>query len=91
FLPANADLLSGAAFVDAAGAWGDGGYTGLQPNTFRAFSSEGGLRFQDLNAAVGVGARMNFGFILMKYDLAWPTDLQKFGAPVGLFSIGTFF
>lgn len=91
FLPPSLDLLSGAAFVDAAGAWGDGGYSGLLPNTFRAFSGEGGLHLEDLNAAVGVGARMNFGFILLKYDLAWPTDLQKFGAPVGLFSIGTFF
>jgi hypothetical protein len=46
---------------------------------------------KDLNSALGIGARLNIGYFLLQYDVAWPTDLKKIGRPVKQFSIGTFF
>jgi outer membrane protein assembly factor BamA len=90
FLPAGFDFLSAATFYDAAAAWGIDipGYTKA---TFQPLSSAGGFHLQDLNSAVGIGARLNLGYFLLQYDIAWPTDLQSFGNPVKMFSIGTFF
>ncbi|MCB0270336.1 MAG: PD40 domain-containing protein [Calditrichaeota bacterium] len=90
FLPPTMDFLSGAAFADAAGAWGINSRFYDNP-TFQPFSNENGFRLNDLNAAVGLAARLNIGYFLLQYELAWPTDLQNFGSPVKRFSIGTFF
>ncbi len=90
FLPASFDWLSGAAFYDAAAAWGIDA-PGYSKVTFQPFTSSGGLRLKDLKSALGIGARMNVGYFLLQFDLAWPTDLQSFGKPVQLFSIGTYF
>ena len=90
FLPPQSDFLSGAAFIDAAGAWG-ADVPGLISENFTAFDDSDGFRLQDLNAAVGVSARFNIGYFLFQYDVAWPTDLQQFGRTVNRFSIGTFF
>ena len=90
FLPQNYDMLSGAAYLDAAGAWGidDAGFGNKR---FQPFSTDGGFHLKDLNAALGVAARLNMGYFLLQFDLAWPTDLQSFSDPVKKFSIGTFF
>lgn len=90
FAPPGADFLSGAAFVDAAAAWGND-IPGVTTEAFQPFTSEGGFRLNNLNAAFGVGARINLGYVALKYDIAWPTDLRDIRKPVGLFSIGTFF
>lgn len=92
FLPAQYDFFSAAAFMDAAAAWGTD-IPGFSSETFQPFtnSAENGFRLNDLNAAFGVGARFSLGYFLLKYDLAWPTDLQSVSSPVSRFSIGTFF
>jgi len=90
FLPANADFLSAAAFYDAAAAWGVD-LPGYSKASFQPFTSADGFRLKDLQSAVGLGARLNLGYFLLQYDVAWPTDLKNFGKPVKQFSIGTFF
>jgi Tol biopolymer transport system component len=90
FLPPNADFLSGIAFTDAAAAWGLD-VPGLVKETFQPFSTSGGFHLQDLRGAFGVGARLNLGYLSLRYDVAWPTDLQNVGKPIRLFSIGTDF
>lgn len=90
FLPPQADFISGAAFVDAAGAWGID-VPGFASETFVPFNADDGFRLRDLNSAVGVAARINLGYFVLQYDVAWPTDLQRFEAPVARFSLGTFF
>jgi outer membrane protein assembly factor BamA len=90
FLPPNADFLSGVSFVDAAAGWGLD-VPGLVKESFQPFSTDGGFHLQDLRGAFGVGARLNLGFLSLRYDIAWPTDLQNVGRPVRLFSIGTDF
>ncbi len=90
FLPASFDFLSAAAYYDAAAAWGID-IPGYSKATFQPFASEGGFGLKDLNSALGIGARLNIGYFLLQYDVAWPTDLKNFGKPVKQFSIGTFF
>lgn len=87
FLPASEDFLSGVAFADAGAAWGIE-VPGLVKEDFQPFSTEGGFHLQDLRGALGVGARLNLGYFVLKYDMAWPTDLRNFKSPVKQFSIG---
>jgi len=90
FLPPAADFLSAATFADFAGAWGLD-VPGLVKETFQPFSTQGGFHLQDLRGALGVGARLNLGYFMLKYDVAWPTDLREFGKPRYLFSLGSDF
>nr|HQU74388.1 hypothetical protein [Calditrichia bacterium] len=64
---------------------------GYVSSAFKAFDNSDGFRLQDLQAAVGVSARVNLGYFVLRYDVAWPTDLQQFGDTIARFSIGTFF
>ncbi len=90
FLPAKLDWLGAAVFYDAAAAWGVD-IPGLSKASFQPFSSQNGFRLQDLQSAVGLGARFNIGYFLLQYDVAWPTNLNSFSRPVMQFSIGTYF
>jgi Tol biopolymer transport system component len=90
FLPPTADFLSAVTFVDAAAAWGIE-VPGLIKENFQPFSTQGGFHLQDLRGAFGAGVRLNLGFLSLRYDFAWPTDLKNIGKPVGMFSIGTDF
>ncbi|NIR52923.1 hypothetical protein GWO09_32085, partial [candidate division KSB1 bacterium] len=90
FLPANYDFLSAAAFWDVGAAWGID-VPGFVSEEFQPFTSDNGFRLKDLQSAFGIGARLNIGYFLLQYDLAFPTDLQGFNKPVNLFSIGTYF
>ncbi len=90
FLPPKIDFLSGAVFFDAAAAWGVD-IPGYSKETFQPFTTKDGFRLQDLNIALGVGARLNLGYFMLQYEIAWPTDLKNFGSPINKFSIGTFF
>ncbi|MCL4708877.1 PD40 domain-containing protein [bacterium] len=90
FLPPSADFLSAATFADFAGAWGLE-VPGLVKETFQPFSTQGGFHLQDLRAAIGVGARLNLGYFMLKYEVAWPTDLREISKPRYMFSLGTDF
>jgi Tol biopolymer transport system component len=90
FLPANADFLSGVTFVDAAAGWGLN-VPGLIKEEFKPFSTDGGFHLQDLRSAFGLGARLSLGYVALKFDVAWPTDLQNVGKPIRMFSIGADF
>jgi Tol biopolymer transport system component len=81
FLPDRYDILSAASFLDAAAAWGVDipGY------------GEEKLETGDVNTAMGVGARLNLGYFLLEFDVAWPTDFTSFGKAITLFSINTFY
>jgi Tol biopolymer transport system component len=90
FLPPGYDFLSGVAFFDLAGAWGED-IPGLVKETFQPFSSDGGFALNDLKGALGFGGRLNLGLVGLRLDIGWPTNLQNFGKPVTLFSIGADF
>jgi outer membrane protein assembly factor BamA len=85
-LPLGLRGIRGAIFFDAASAWRD-------TARFRAFHHVGGgMRLQDIRASYGLNASWNIGFAILRWDLAWPTDLQtNLGPPRGVFSIGSGF
>ena len=87
FLPYNYDFFSAVAFFDAAAAWGFNA-PGFIKTTFQPFSNSG---FKDLNGAIGLGARLRLGYLSLRFDLGWPTDLRNVGDLQTFFSIGTDF
>jgi len=82
-LPLSIRGLRGVMFIDLGSAW-DG-------DDFRGVVDEGGVRFKDIKAGYGVGVRTQFMFFILRYDLAWSTDLKTRGEPVSHFSIGAEF
>ncbi|MCD4690057.1 BamA/TamA family outer membrane protein [bacterium] len=74
--------LRGVMFVDLGAAWDD---------DFRGVVRDDAVRFKDIKASYGIGTRIRFGYFIIRYDLAWPTDLQTTGDPVSHFAIGAEF
>jgi outer membrane protein assembly factor BamA len=71
--------IGGALFFDAGGAWsGD----------IRFFERG---RFADLRGNIGLGLRTNIFFLPLKFDWAWPTDMQRLYDSRFHFSIGSNF
>ncbi len=60
--------IRGALFTDIGMAWDD---WDVQP--FRS----GSLGFEDLKSGVGLGARMNLGFLILRLDVAWQNTLRE--------------
>ncbi len=82
-LPVRLSHVRGVLFVDVGSAWDSG---------FTFFSNRSGKRrLEDVLMSFGWGVRVNLGFLLFKYDLAWRTDVAGISRARGLFSIGTDF
>ena len=74
-LPLSFGEVRGAFFFDVGGAW-------YSNKDFKPFARNDVFpRLEDLNAGYGIGARMGFLFALLKFDIAWKTDLTKSGSP----------
>jgi len=85
-LPLHLRNVRGSLFFDIGGAW--------HADQFRPFTTDGPgvLRIEDAFAAYGFGARLNVGFLILKYDLAQPTDLVSHTEKMRhYFSIGSEF
>lgn len=80
-LPLVISRVSGAVFFDMGSVWN-------RNSEFKGASSEGGFHLVDLKSGFGVGARLNLGIFLLRYDLAWPTDFDTVGKPHHYFSFG---
>ena len=74
--------LRGVLFADIGAAWNE---------DFRGVVRVDAVRFRDIKASYGIGARMRFGYFILRYDLAWPTDLYARRGPVSHFAIGAEF
>lgn len=61
--------INGVAFLDGASSWFDS-----EP---RFFSGAGGFHSQDLRLAYGLGARMNLGYFMLRYDVGWRSDIRR--------------
>jgi len=73
--------VGATVFFDAGAAWNDG----LDPFGDDAAGEWG---FRDLRGDYGFGIRTRLGFLPLKFDWAWPTDLRTTGNGVFQFSIG---
>ncbi len=83
-LPLRLRNIRGTLFVDLGSAW---------DRDFNFFTKEGpeGARLDDVLMSFGWGARVNLGMFLLKYDQAWPTDLNNVASGRHLFSLGVDF
>jgi outer membrane protein assembly factor BamA len=75
--------VRGNLFLDVAAAFDD-------PTYFR-LSGDSGLGpggLDDLKIGFGVGARVRFAFLPLRFDVGWPTDLTRVGSPRWYFTIG---
>jgi len=85
-LPLVLGNINGALFMDMGSAWYD--------SDFKGGTSEGGRnRLLDIHTGFGFGMRANmFGFLLLRYDLAWSTDFYSVSdKPTYYFSFGADF
>jgi outer membrane protein assembly factor BamA len=84
-LPLVISRVSGAMFLDVGAVW----------NANREFKgatgANGDVRLQGIKSGFGLGARVNLGIFLLRYDLAWAHDLIKVSKPQHYFSFGAEF
>ncbi len=73
--------IGGTIFFDAGTAWHD---------KVQLFGDDqnGEWGFRDLRGNWGIGIRTRLGFLPLKFDWAWKTDLRTVGSPIFQFSIG---
>jgi len=82
-LPLGFSNIRGAGFLDFGSAWNsNSGFRATEKN------AAGKIVLRDVIAGFGWGFRMDLGIFLLRMDVAWRTDLQKFSAPRYLFSFG---
>jgi WD40 repeat protein len=62
--------INGVAFMDAATVWSQG-------RSPQFLTTRGGLRTQDLRLAYGLGARVNLGYFILRYDFGQQTNLKQ--------------
>ncbi|NOY89342.1 MAG: hypothetical protein GXO93_08165 [FCB group bacterium] len=84
-LPIAISGVEGAVFTDVGSAW--------YGSHFKGGTTQGGHdRLQDIKVGFGFGARMNLGIFLLRYDLAWSTDMNSIAArTTSYFSFGADF
>ncbi len=82
-LPIGLSYIRGAGFIDFGSAWED-------DKAFQLFHKNRDNKFatKDLIVGMGYGVRINLGFILLKIDTAWRTDLSGFSDNLYYFSVG---
>ena len=69
-LPLSIHYINGALFYDMGAAWDEN-------KKFKGGTSKGGSRLKDIKAGFGFGARVNLGFFVLRYDVAWSTDFDS--------------
>ncbi len=84
-LPMAIRYVTGAIFYDLGAAW-------QNDEAFRGFSTADGGHLEDIKSSFGFGIRANLGIFVLRYDLAWRTNLQTVAAhPKYYFSLGADF
>ncbi len=76
-LPLNFSNIRGSTFIDAGTVWDNNSNLKLYSNG----------KFEDLKVGFGFGPRMNVGYFILKFDIAWKTDLKVFSHPNFYFSL----
>lgn len=84
-LPLDIQGVRGVTFCDI------GGVTNELREFRTAVRSNGGIKLNDLKMGFGTGIRLNVGIAVLKYDLAWNTDLQSVSRMHMHFSLGSEF
>jgi Tol biopolymer transport system component len=86
-LPIALGNIGGALFTDMGMAWDKG--ENIKPFVK---APNGLVKTKDVFASIGFGMRLNIGFFLLRYDLAWPTNFYSTAkSPQSLWSLGADF
>ncbi len=81
-LPLVLSRVGGALFTDIGAAWTDS-------DRFQGATSQDGFRLKDIKMSFGYGLRANLGFVVLRFDQAWRTDLNSVAdRPAFYFSLG---
>ncbi len=83
-LPLVLTQMRGAIFLDVGAAWNEN-------VLFKGGTSEGGGHLTGIKSGFGYGARVNLGFMVLKFDQAWKTDMAQVSSPKYYFSLGAEF
>ncbi|MFZ1519863.1 MAG: biopolymer transporter Tol [Ignavibacteriaceae bacterium] len=85
-LPILFSNILGVAYIDAGAAWNNTG-------KLRLFNKDvsGNTVSKDLLTGTGVGTRVYFLYFLLRFDVAWAYNFDKFSSPIFYFSIGADF
>jgi outer membrane translocation and assembly module TamA len=83
-LPLTIQQLSGAVFYDLGATWN-------RNSEFKGATSQGHTRLTGIKSGFGLGARVNLGIFLLRYDLGWGWDLYRTTKPHHYFSFGAEF
>jgi len=85
-IPLGLQDIRGALFTDVGAAWFGDKFRGAQ-------ATDGGFpALKDIFLGYGIGARMNLGFFIFRFDVAWSSDLANYThGPFYYFSLGSEF
>lgn len=85
-LPILFSNILGVAFIDVGSAWD-------QTDKFQFFTKndQGSVISKDLLMGTGLGARVYFLYFLVRFDVAWAYNVDRFSAPRYYFSLGADF
>lgn len=75
--------VRGALFVDAGAAWNSGNFRGLVQNEYQQDT------FGSIVMGFGWGTRINLGFAMLKFDIAWRNEYHRINEPAYYWSLGT--
>lgn len=69
--------VRGSAFLDLGAIW-------TEDDNLKLY---GQGKLQDLMMGIGFGPRLNMGYFILKFDIAWQTDLSSFSKPSYYFTL----
>lgn len=81
-LPLVLGNVRAAVFTDVGVIWGENDYD--EDYSFDAIKDN---RLNDIKMGFGFGPRFSLGYLVLKFDFAWDTDLVDCGKPTYFFSI----
>jgi outer membrane protein assembly factor BamA len=87
-LPIALQNIRGALFTDVGAAWNDEVFKFTERDRDELGNHTGTRRLSDPQVAYGIGTRMNLGFFLLRWDVAWSTDGVDTSKPRYFFSLG---
>ncbi|MDD4856792.1 MAG: hypothetical protein PHD74_01655 [Candidatus Krumholzibacteria bacterium] len=76
--------IGGTLFFDTGSVWGKGRYTEELPDWLQPRMLNGVEFYSDF----GVGAYMRIGYLILNFQLGWPTDFSRTGGSMFHFFIG---
>ena len=82
-LPIILGNIRGAVFTDVGVIWGENAYD----NGNYSFDAIEDNKLKDIKMGFGFGPRFSMGYLVLKFDFAWDTDLVNCGKPTYFFSI----